>query len=71
MELLHSHNTTVDSNGFIKRASPIVNIYGDGQYGTNDESEGVTVTLLDVGQYLIEGYTGLNADAACTELCFK
>ena len=64
MELLHSHNTTVDSNGFIKRASPIVNIYGDGQYGTNDESEGVTVTLLDVGQYLIEGYTGLNADAA-------
>jgi hypothetical protein len=50
-----TRNTTVDSNGFIKVASPVVKIYGDGNYKTNDESEGVTVTRLDVGQYLIDG----------------
>ncbi|EJV1917618.1 phage tail protein [Escherichia coli] len=57
-------NTTVDSSGFIKIASPIVKIYGDGRYETNDESAGVTVTHLDVGQYLIEGCEALNSDAA-------
>ncbi|MGX9836598.1 phage tail fiber protein [Enterobacter dykesii] len=57
-------NTTVDSNGFIKIASPIVKIYGDGLYDINDESEGVTVTRLDVGQYLIDGCKALNSDAA-------
>ncbi|WP_395279232.1 phage tail protein [Enterobacter asburiae] len=57
-------NTTVDSNGFIKSASPIVNVHGDGRYETNDESEGVRVTRLDVGQYLIEGCEALNSDAA-------
>ncbi|KGI63109.1 hypothetical protein LA04_14555 [Enterobacter sp. UCD-UG_FMILLET] len=56
-------NTTVDSNGFIKIASPIVKIYGDGRYETNDETEGVTVTRLDVGQYLIDGCEALNSDA--------
>ncbi|WP_320741488.1 phage tail protein [Enterobacter sp. 166D1] len=57
-------NTTVDSNGFIKSASPVVNVYGDGRYETNDESAGVTVTRLDVGQYLIEGCEALNSDAS-------
>lgn len=59
-----TNNTTVDSNGFIKIASPIVKIYGDGRYETNDESAGVTVTRQDVGQYLIEGCEALNSDAA-------
>ncbi|NHX07850.1 phage tail protein [Escherichia coli] len=59
-----TNNTTVDSNGFIKIASPIVKIYGDGRYETNDESEGVRVTRLDVGQYYIEGCQALNSDAA-------
>ena len=59
-----TNNTTIDSNGFIKAASPIVNIFRGGQYETNDESEGVTVTRLDVGQYLIEGCKALNSDAA-------
>ncbi|WP_407220713.1 phage tail protein [Enterobacter sp. CPE_E1214] len=59
-----TRNTTVDSNGFIKVASPVVKIYGDGNYKTNDESEGVTVTRLDVGQYLIDGCEALNSDAA-------
>ncbi|MHC8728056.1 phage tail fiber protein [Salmonella enterica] len=64
MELWHSHNTTVDANGFLKRASPVVKIFKDGDYETNDESAGISVTRLDVGQYLIEGCEALNSDAA-------
>ncbi|WP_256633728.1 phage tail protein [Enterobacter hormaechei] len=62
--LWDTKNTAVDSNGFIKQASPVVKIFTDGKYETNDESEGVTVTRLDVGQYLIEGCEALNSDAA-------
>ncbi|HID8815296.1 phage tail fiber protein [Enterobacter roggenkampii] len=62
--LWDTKNTAVDSNGFIKAASPVVKIFTDGKYKTNDESEGVTVTRLDVGQYLIEGCKALNSDAA-------
>ncbi|EHI7575969.1 phage tail protein [Salmonella enterica] len=57
-------NTVVDGNGFIKQASPVVRIFFDGGYETNDESEGVVVTRIQTGEYLIEGCTGLNADAA-------
>ncbi|WJS52850.1 phage tail protein [Enterobacter roggenkampii] len=57
-------NTTVDANGFIKSASPIVNIYANGRFETNDESEGVSVSRQDVGEYLITGCLGLNADAS-------
>ncbi|OAT45723.1 phage tail fiber protein [Proteus hauseri ATCC 700826] len=56
-------NTTVDSNGFIKRASPIIDIYPDGTFTTNDESEGATVTRVSQGEYLIEGVLGFNSDA--------
>ena len=56
-------NTTVDSNGFIKRASPVININPDGTFTTNDESEGATVTRVSQGEYLIEGVLGFNADA--------
>lgn len=58
-----SNNTTVDSNGFIKRASPIIGINPDGTFITNDESEGATVTRIAQGEYLIEGVLGFNADA--------
>lgn len=56
-------NTTVDSNGFIKRASPIIDINPDGTFTTNDESEGATVTRIAQGEYLIEGVLGFNSDA--------
>ncbi|WOO49436.1 hypothetical protein R2S03_18530 [Hafnia alvei] len=56
-------NTTVDSNGLIKRASPIIDINPDGTFNTNDESEGATVTRVAQGEYLIEGVLGFNADA--------
>lgn len=56
-------NTTVDSNGFIKKASPIIDINPDGTFTTNDESEGATVTRVAQGEYLIEGVLGFNSDA--------
>ncbi|EGA9864929.1 phage tail protein [Salmonella enterica] len=59
-----SINTTVDSNGFIKKASPVVIIYHDGSYETNHESEGCVVERISVGEYLITGCVGLNSDAA-------
>lgn len=62
--LIRDLNTTVDSNGFLKIASPIVKIKGDGSAELNSESEGCTVTRKDVGVYVITGCLGLNSDAA-------
>ncbi|MDF7255731.1 hypothetical protein NFF66_13035 [Proteus mirabilis] len=58
-----SKNTTTDPQGFIKKASPIIDINPDGTFTTNDESEGATVTRVAQGEYLIEGVLGFNADA--------
>ncbi|MGM8417705.1 hypothetical protein ACS6GC_22750, partial [Enterobacter hormaechei subsp. xiangfangensis] len=52
------------SDGTLKAASPVVAIFSNGSYRTNDESEGCTVTRLATGQYLVEGCQGLNSDAA-------
>lgn len=62
--LIRDLNTTVDSNGFIKIASPIVKIKCDGSAEFNMESEGCIVTRDDVGVYTIKGCLGLNSDAA-------
>ena len=62
--LLTSLNTTSDSNGFIKKASPIININPDDTFTTNDESDGATVTRVGQGEYLIEGVLGFNSDAS-------
>ncbi|WP_275221395.1 phage tail protein [Citrobacter freundii] len=59
-----TRNTTVDGNGFIKQASPVVIIHREGSYETNHESEGCAVERISVGEYLITGCIGLNADAA-------
>ena len=59
-----TRNTTVDGNGFIKQASPVVIIHREGAYETNHESEGCAVERISVGEYLITGCIGLNADAA-------
>ena len=59
-----TRNTTVDGNGFLKQASPVVIIHRDGSYETNQESEGCAVERISVGEYLITGCIGLNADAA-------
>ncbi|TNH44087.1 phage tail protein [Photorhabdus luminescens] len=53
-----------DTNGFLKQSSPIVEIYPDGTFKTNDESKEATVERLSEGVYLITGVLGFNADAA-------
>ena len=57
-------NTTRASDGTLKAASPVLKMFSDGTYQTNDESEGCTVTRLAVGEYLVEGCKGMNSDAA-------
>ncbi|ENO0866748.1 hypothetical protein ACA523_002975 [Providencia stuartii] len=56
-------NTTKDSNGNLKAASPIVKVFAE-HIETNDEAEGVTMQKLGVGHYLIKGVVGFNADGA-------
>ncbi|MDE9540407.1 hypothetical protein KKJ28_15095 [Xenorhabdus bovienii] len=48
----------------MKQGSPIIQIYPEGQFETNDESEGATVTKLGLGHYKISGILGYNADGA-------
>ncbi|MDT3751451.1 phage tail protein [Citrobacter freundii complex sp. 2023EL-00966] len=62
--LYSSGNTTMASDGTLKVASPVVKLFADGSAETNEESQGVTVTRQAVGEYLIKGCIGLNADAA-------
>ncbi|WP_240498829.1 phage tail protein [Enterobacter kobei] len=63
-QLYGTANTTKASDGTLKAASPIVKLFADGSFETNDESEGCTVTRLAIGEYLVEGCEGLNSDAA-------
>lgn len=55
-------NTTTDSNGNLKPASPVVKLKGDGTAELNDESEGVSVERLETGIYKISGVLGFNSD---------
>lgn len=52
-------NTTIDSNGFIKAASPIVNLFAD-RIELNDEAglQEITFEKVAVGDYLIKGSLG-------------
>lgn len=58
-----SLNTTVDSNGFIKNASPIVQLFAD-KVEMNDEAQlqEIVFEKLSVGDYLIKNSTGLSND---------
>ncbi|WP_447908255.1 phage tail fiber protein [Serratia fonticola] len=60
----HAGNTTVDANGFLKKASPIVKLFGDGSCELNAESQGVTIERLSEGVYRVSGVLGFNADGA-------
>ncbi|BDR98562.1 hypothetical protein NUITMVP1_24710 [Proteus mirabilis] len=62
-KFFHTGNTTVDSNGNLKAASPIIKVFAD-HIETNDESEGAEMERLGVGHYLIKGVMGFNADGA-------
>ncbi len=54
-----NQNTTVDPNGFIKNASPIVSLYAD-KIELNDEAklQPITFEKLGVGDYLVKGSLG-------------
>ena len=58
-ELLHDQNTTTDSNGFIKRASPIVKVFAE-KIELNDEAkqQDITFEKLGIGNYLIKDSSG-------------
>ncbi|WP_391529086.1 phage tail protein [Photorhabdus akhurstii] len=55
-------NAKPDANGFLKTASPVVEIYPDGTFSTNDESEGVEVIKEGTGIYRVLNILGYNAD---------
>lgn len=77
---LDDHNTTVDSNGFIKQASPIFRLANDSAFaqGTrftdagagaaNTEAQGVTAEHVGAGVYEVSGSLGLAADGWQIEL---
>lgn len=62
--LLDNTNTTIDANGFVKKASPIVKLFGDGSCEVNEQSVGVTSERVSEGVYRIFGTLGFNSDAA-------
>ena len=55
----HEGNTTKDSNGFLKGASPIVQLFAD-KIEMNDEAklQPITFEKLGIGDYLIKGSLG-------------
>ena len=57
--MLSTANTSIDANGFIKAASPIVQLFAD-RIELNDEAaqQDIVFEKLGVGDYLIKGSTG-------------
>lgn len=51
-----------DSNGYLKAASPVIRLKGDGSVEFNDEAEGVTAKRISTGMYRVHGVMGFNAD---------
>ena len=62
-------NTIVDSNGFIKAASPIVQVHAD-KIELNDDAkqQDITFTKNGIGDYTISGTSGLSTDGWYLEL---
>ena len=61
-KLWHSNNTSVDGNGFLKSASPVIKVKGDGSFETNIQAERVLAERIDVGVYRISEVRGFNSD---------
>ena len=60
INFLTDKNTVIDSSGFIKKASPVVNLHSDYIELNGDATEqgGITFEKLNVGNYLIKGSLG-------------
>lgn len=56
-------NTTVDANGFLKNASPIVKLFADKIESNNEaQLQDIAFEKLGVGDYLIKGSSGFAPD---------
>ncbi|BBV17054.1 MULTISPECIES: phage tail protein [Citrobacter] len=55
-------NTTIDSNGNLKPASPVIKLKGDGTAELNEEAEGVMTERIDTGIYKISGVLGFHSE---------
>ncbi|MDM3345418.1 phage tail protein [Citrobacter sp. Cf115] len=55
-------NTTVDANGNLKPASPVIKLKGDGTAEFNEEAEGVMTERIDTGIYKISGVLGFHSE---------
>lgn len=62
-KIYSGYNVTVDGNGFLKSASPIVKLFGNGACELNVESLGVSTERVGEGIYRVSGTLGFNADA--------
>lgn len=62
-KIYSGYNVTVDGNGFLKSASPIVKLFGNGACELNVESLGVSTERVREGIYRVSGTLGFNADA--------
>lgn len=69
LKVYHTGNTTTDSNGFIKAASPIVKLFSD-KIELNDEAkeQDITFEKLGVGDYLVKGSTGFAQESWYIEM---
>ena len=68
-QLYSANNTTVDSNGFVKKASPIVKLFAD-KIEINAEAAQQEIQFIknDVGDYTLKNTSGLSTDGWYIEL---
>ena len=66
---LHAGNTTMDSNGFVKAASPVCKLFS-GKIELNDEAaeQPIVFEKLGVGNYLIKGSLGFSQNGWYIEM---
>ena len=66
---LSDRNTVVDGNGFVKKASPIVNLFAD-RIELNEEAQQQNIMFekLGIGDYLIKGSTGFAQESWYIEM---
>ncbi|OTA19987.1 hypothetical protein Xbed_01918 [Xenorhabdus beddingii] len=61
--LILGQNCYRDNSGYIRQSSPIIQIFPDGTFTTNDESKAATVSKLGLGHYRITGVLGYIAES--------
>jgi hypothetical protein len=60
---LSTINTTTDSNGFIKAASPVIQLFADKiKLNSEAQQQSIEFEKLGIGNYLIKNSTGLSND---------